>query len=59
MQLPDILGNILTTMEEKDLRRAPCNNCNMSWYRDFSTFFQGLRSIPILFEAVFNARGLL
>ncbi|MDR2143030.1 MAG: radical SAM protein [Treponema sp.] len=58
MQLPDVLGNILT-MQEKDLRRAPCNNCNMSWYRDFSTFFQGLRSIPILFEAARNTRGLL
>jgi MoaA/NifB/PqqE/SkfB family radical SAM enzyme len=58
MQLPDILGNILT-MKEKDLHRAPCNNCNMSWYRDFSTFFQGFRSIPILFEAALNTRGLL
>ncbi|MDR0585646.1 MAG: radical SAM protein [Treponema sp.] len=58
MQLPDMLGNILA-MKEKDLHRKPCNNCNMSWYRDFSTFFQGLRSIPILFEAAFNTRGLL
>jgi MoaA/NifB/PqqE/SkfB family radical SAM enzyme len=58
MQLPDVLGNILT-MKEKDLHRPPCNNCNMSWYRDFSTFFQGLRSIPILFESALNTRGLL
>jgi MoaA/NifB/PqqE/SkfB family radical SAM enzyme len=58
MQLPDVLGNMLD-MEEKSLRREPCNNCNMSWYRDFSTFFQGLRSIPILAEQAVHSRGLI
>ncbi|MDR1506729.1 MAG: radical SAM protein [Treponema sp.] len=57
MQLPDILGNILT-MKEKDLHRSPCNNCNMSWYRDFSMFFQGVRSIPNLFDLLLNNGGL-
>ncbi|MDR3171093.1 MAG: radical SAM protein [Treponema sp.] len=51
MQLPQVLGNILT-MEEKALHQPSCNNCNMSWYRDFSTFFQGIRSIPVLLEAL-------
>ncbi|MDR1929716.1 MAG: radical SAM protein [Treponema sp.] len=58
MQLPDVLGNILT-MKEKDLHRPPCNECNMSWYRDFSTFFQGPRSIPILLEAIIHSPGVL
>jgi hypothetical protein len=31
----------------------------MSWYRDFSTFFQGLRSIPILFEAAAKTGKML
>ena len=60
MQLPDILGNILDLdMKEKDLHRPACNTCNMSWYRDFSMFFQGPHSIPILFEAMANTGGLL
>lgn len=58
MQLPDVLGNILD-MKEKELHRPACNNCNMSWYRDFSTFFQGLRSVPILFESISNTWGLI
>jgi MoaA/NifB/PqqE/SkfB family radical SAM enzyme len=58
MQLPNVLGNILT-MKEKDLHRPACNDCNMSWYRDFSTFFQGLRSIPILFEAAAKTGKML
>jgi MoaA/NifB/PqqE/SkfB family radical SAM enzyme len=58
MHLPNVLGNILT-MKEKDLHRPPCNECNMSWYRDFSTYFQGLRSIPIMYEAIVNTKGLL
>ncbi|MDR1301064.1 MAG: radical SAM protein [Treponema sp.] len=51
MQLPQVLGNILT-MEETALHQPPCNNCNMSWYRDFSMFFHGgLRTIPVWLEA--------
>ncbi|MDR2398007.1 MAG: radical SAM protein, partial [Spirochaetaceae bacterium] len=46
MQLPQVLGNILT-MEERAFKRPPCNDCNMSWYRDFSMFFHGgLRTAP-------------
>jgi MoaA/NifB/PqqE/SkfB family radical SAM enzyme len=58
MQLPDVLGNMLT-MEEKALKRPSCNDCNMSWYRDFSTFFQGLRSIPIVAESAFKSGSQL
>ncbi|MDR1030634.1 MAG: radical SAM protein [Treponema sp.] len=51
MQLPQVLGNILT-MEETALHQPPCNNCNMSWYRDFSMFFHGgIRTIPVWLEA--------
>ncbi|MGA7413284.1 MAG: radical SAM protein, partial [Bryobacteraceae bacterium] len=42
MQLPTVLGNILT-MTKDDFAKKPCNSCNMSWYRDFSTFFHGVK----------------
>ncbi|MDR2181970.1 MAG: radical SAM protein [Treponema sp.] len=58
MQLPVVMGNMLT-MKERDLNRAPCNDCNMSWYRDFSTLFQGLRSIPILLESLSKSGGII
>jgi MoaA/NifB/PqqE/SkfB family radical SAM enzyme len=58
MQLPQVLGNMLT-MDEGALKQPPCNSCNMSWYRDFSTFFQGLHSIPIMLESMVNTQGLL
>jgi len=51
MQLPDVLGNVLT-IEENDFRRAPCNKCNMSWYRDFSSMLCGLRSLPLWLESL-------
>lgn len=54
MQLPGVIGNILT-MEEKDLRAAPCNECNMSWYRDFSLYFHGINSVPVIFDALATA----
>ena len=58
MQLPDVLGNVLS-IEGKDLCRAPCNQCSMSWYRDFSTLFCGARSAPALFEGLSRSGGLL
>jgi MoaA/NifB/PqqE/SkfB family radical SAM enzyme len=51
MQLPCVLGNMLT-MEEKDFNKAPCNDCNMSWYRDFSAMFQGIKSVPVWLESM-------
>ena len=50
MQLPGKMGCILD-MEEKDFKMPPCNKCNMSWYRDFSSFFYGLKSIPVWMES--------
>ena len=50
MQLPDILGNMLT-MKKEDLKKVPCNACNMSWYRDFSTLSYGVKSLPVYWEA--------
>jgi MoaA/NifB/PqqE/SkfB family radical SAM enzyme len=57
MQLPQRLGNIFT-MSKDDFAKESCNQCNMSWYRDFSTFFHGVRSVPIYWECVTSARGL-
>ena len=57
MQLPNILGNILT-MEEKDFTAAPCNECNMSWYRDFSAMLQGFKSIPVWMESLEGFKAL-
>jgi MoaA/NifB/PqqE/SkfB family radical SAM enzyme len=51
MQLPTVLGNMLT-IEEKDFKRPPCNECNMSWYRDFSALFYGFKSIPVWLESL-------
>jgi MoaA/NifB/PqqE/SkfB family radical SAM enzyme len=57
MQLPRVLGNILS-MEGKDFKMSPCNECNMSWYRDFSTMFQGLKSVPVWFESLEGFKAL-
>jgi MoaA/NifB/PqqE/SkfB family radical SAM enzyme len=58
MQLPDILGNILT-ITKSDFIHRPCNRCNMSWYRDLSAFFGGGRSLPVIFEALTADRNFL
>jgi MoaA/NifB/PqqE/SkfB family radical SAM enzyme len=58
MQLPNVLGNILT-MDEKDLALPSCNDCNMSWYRDFSMFFHGLGSIPVWFESILGFKDFI
>ena len=55
MQLPHTLGNIFS-MEEKDYQMRPCNECNMSWYRDFSAMFHGIKSIPVWFESMENLK---
>jgi MoaA/NifB/PqqE/SkfB family radical SAM enzyme len=57
MQLPKVLGNILT-MEEKDYQTPPCNECNMSWYRDFSAMFHGIKSVPVWFESLEGFKAL-
>jgi MoaA/NifB/PqqE/SkfB family radical SAM enzyme len=48
MYLPDSMGNVLS-LHSRDFTIRHCNQCNMSWYRDFSIFFQGIKSIgPVL-----------
>lgn len=48
MHLADNYGDILD-MKEKDLKKKSCDACNMSWYRDISIYFSGIKSIrPIL-----------
>jgi len=51
MQLPKVLGNILS-MQEKDFEMPACNDCNMSWYRDFSALFHGIKSVPVWLESL-------
>lgn len=58
MQLPDVLGNMLE-MSAADLRTESCNECNMSWYRDFSVLFAGARSLPAWREVAREARAVL
>jgi MoaA/NifB/PqqE/SkfB family radical SAM enzyme len=58
MQLPNVIGNILT-MDEEALNLASCNDCNMSWYRDFSMFFHGIRSLPVWIDATLHSRDVL
>jgi MoaA/NifB/PqqE/SkfB family radical SAM enzyme len=63
MQLPQVLGNILggeggEPMQESDLSMPSCNDCNMSWYRDFSMYFHGIRTLPVWLESL-GTRGVL
>jgi MoaA/NifB/PqqE/SkfB family radical SAM enzyme len=43
------MGNIFE-MDKGDIKKRTCNLCNMSWYRDFSIYFQGFKSIPPLIQ---------
>ncbi len=48
MHLADNYGDILD-LKEEDLKKKACDACNMSWYRDISIYFNGLKSIrPIM-----------
>ncbi|WP_193708369.1 radical SAM protein [Alkalibaculum sporogenes] len=51
MQVPDTIGNIFT-LEEKDLVRPHCNECNMSWFRDLSMYFNDGHSISDVASSV-------
>ncbi|MDR0668964.1 MAG: radical SAM protein [Treponema sp.] len=57
MQLPTVLGNMLT-MKVEDLNRPPCNDCNMSWYRDFSAMLHGFKSLPVWLDSVSQTRAI-
>jgi MoaA/NifB/PqqE/SkfB family radical SAM enzyme len=57
MHLGRSLGDVLDLRQE-NLIKNPCNDCNMSWYRDFSIYFYGIKSIKPLYEGldfVFNS----
>ena len=49
MHLNQKLGNIFE-IEKKHFWKQTCNRCNMSWYRDFSIYFQGIKSLPVFIE---------
>ncbi|MBN1413110.1 MAG: radical SAM protein [Spirochaetales bacterium] len=51
MYLGRNLGPVLELTEDK-FEKVLCNACNMSWYRDFSIYFQGLKSLKPLLEGV-------
>jgi MoaA/NifB/PqqE/SkfB family radical SAM enzyme len=57
MQLPNVMGNILT-MKESDFKMPACNDCNMSWYRDFSAMLHGLKSIPVWLQSLEGFKAL-
>jgi len=57
MQLPQVMGNIFN-MEQKDFKLSPCNECNMSWYRDFSAMLHGFKSVPVWFESLEGFKAL-
>ena len=58
MQIEHVINDIWG-LSEDDLRHPPCNKCNMSWYRDFSTLFHGIKSVPVLFESISSTGKLL
>jgi hypothetical protein len=51
MHLPNPLGS-LWELTNKDLKMIKCNQCNMSWYRDFSMYFHGLKSLRPIYESM-------
>jgi MoaA/NifB/PqqE/SkfB family radical SAM enzyme len=51
MHLPNPLGS-LWELQNEDLKMIKCNQCNMSWYRDFSVYFHGLKSLKPLYESM-------
>lgn len=53
MHLNNNWGDILK-LTKKDFNMKPCNLCNMSWYRDFSVYLQGFKSIVPLLKEVKN-----
>jgi hypothetical protein len=46
-------------MDEDALKRPGCNDCNMSWYRDFSMYFHGFRSLPVWIDSIAHSGNLL
>ena len=57
MQLPNVMGNIFT-IKEDDFKIPACNDCNMSWYRDFSAMHHGVKSLPVLLQSLDGFKAL-
>ncbi|VVB74254.1 Coenzyme PQQ synthesis protein E [Candidatus Tiddalikarchaeum anstoanum] len=53
MHLAKSFGDVLD-LKPSDFKKMPCNKCNMSWYRDFSIFFHGAKSLKPLIKEVGN-----
>lgn len=53
MHLANHMGDVLK-LKKSDFKKIPCNKCNMSWYRDFSVYFHGLKSIIPLVKEIPN-----
>jgi MoaA/NifB/PqqE/SkfB family radical SAM enzyme len=48
MHISKTMGPVFR-LDKKKLLKTKCNCCNMSWYRDFSIYFYGIKSIrPLL-----------
>jgi MoaA/NifB/PqqE/SkfB family radical SAM enzyme len=44
-------GPVLELTRDK-MKKVLCNSCNMSWYRDFSIYFHGLKSVKPMMEGL-------
>ena len=51
MHLSKSLGPVFGLSRGK-LLKEKCNSCNMSWYRDFSIYFDGIKSVKPLAKSV-------
>ncbi len=51
MHLPKPIGS-LWNLKNEDLKMIKCNQCSMSWYRDFSVYFHGLSSLSPIIETI-------
>lgn len=51
MHLAKPLGS-LWELTNDDLKMKKCNQCSMSWYRDFSMYFHGAKSIRPIYESI-------
>jgi MoaA/NifB/PqqE/SkfB family radical SAM enzyme len=60
MQLPYALGSgDVFAVRDRDLETPPCNRCGMSWYRDLSAFFCGVKSLPLIRDALRSGMGYM
>lgn len=51
MHLAQSLGSVFG-LDKAKLLSKKCNACNMSWYRDFSIYFDGARSLKTLVKSI-------